>query len=123
MIVVFLDRTHLLFYRSVNGIFTSVFIPLLLYCLKVKKKANIRNINNQVLHPTRNTIWESDINAKKHHTIERQEVSPFSAGDHNAARISYYRVIKAKTSNINNKKDPQNQLPTNLIFTKKKCSN
>ena len=35
---------------------------------KVKKKAKIRNRYNQVPHLTRDTIWESDKNTRKHHT-------------------------------------------------------
>ena len=31
-------------------------------------------------------MWESDKNTRKHHTQESQEVSPFPAGDHKAAR-------------------------------------
>ena len=32
------------------------------------------------------TIWESDKNTRKHHTQERQKVSPFPAGDDKVAR-------------------------------------
>ena len=32
------------------------------------------------------TIWESDINTRKHHKQENQEVSQSTAGDHEAAR-------------------------------------
>ena len=45
--------------------------------LKVKK-TKIRN--NQVPHLTRDTIWESDKNTRKHHSQESQGVSPFPAG-------------------------------------------
>ena len=34
---------------------------------KVKKNAKIRNQYNQVPHLTRDTIWESDKNARNHH--------------------------------------------------------
>ena len=51
-----------------------------------RKKARIRNRYNQVLHMTQDTIWESDKNTRKHHRQESQEVSPFPAGDHKAAR-------------------------------------
>ena len=50
------------------------------------KKAKIRNRYNQVPHLTRDTIWESGKNTRKHHTQEIQEVSLFPAGDHKAAR-------------------------------------
>ena len=53
---------------------------------KVMKNAKIRNRYNQVPHHTRDTIWESDKNTRKHHTQESQEFSPFLAGDHKAAR-------------------------------------
>ena len=52
----------------------------------VKKKAKRRNLYNQVPHLTKDTIWESGKNTRKHHTQESQEVSPFPAGDHKAAR-------------------------------------
>ena len=32
------------------------------------------------------TIWISGKNTRKHHTQENQEVSPFPAGDHKAAK-------------------------------------
>ena len=53
--------------------------------MKVKKKAKIRNRYNQKPHLTRDTILESDKYTRKHHTQNSQEVSPFPAGDHNAA--------------------------------------
>ena len=52
---------------------------------KSKKKAKIRNRYNQVQHLTRDTLWESDKNTRKHHTQESKEASPFPAGDHKAA--------------------------------------
>ena len=52
--------------------------------LKVRKKAKIRNQNNQAPHLTQETTWESDKNTIKHHIQESQEVSPFPAGDHKA---------------------------------------
>ena len=39
-------------------------------------------------------IWESDKNTSKHHTQERQEVSPFPAFDHKAARNRQVCIIK-----------------------------
>ena len=59
---------------------------------------------NQVPHLTRDTIWEGDKNTRKHHTNESQEVSPFPAGDHKAARNRQDNLTKTKP---NNKKDPQ----------------
>ena len=52
------------------------------YSLRVKKEERIRNRYNQVPHlkHDKNTI------ARKRHTPESQEVSPFSAGDHKATR-------------------------------------
>ena len=52
--------------------FENVFLGFYYY---VKTKTNIRNRNNQVPHLTRDTIWESDKNTKKHYIQESQEVS------------------------------------------------
>ena len=53
---------------------------------KVRKKAKIRNRYNQVPYLTKDAIWESGKNTRKRHIQESQEVSPFPAGDHKAAR-------------------------------------
>ena len=53
---------------------------------KVRNKTKIRNRYNQIPHPTQDTIWENDKNTRKHYIRESQEVSPFPAGDHKAAR-------------------------------------
>ena len=37
---------------------------------------------------------EIDKNTRKHHTQERQDVSPFPAGDHKAARKRQGSIIK-----------------------------
>ena len=55
--------------------------------IQVRKKAKIWNRYNKVPHLTQDTTWESDKNARKHHILESQEVSPFPAGDHKAAMI------------------------------------
>ena len=55
---------------------------------KVERKAKIRNRCNQVPYLTQNTIRESDKNTRKYNIQESQEVSPFTAGDHKAARNS-----------------------------------
>ena len=55
---------------------------------KVRKKAMIRNRYN------RPKTRESDKNTRKHHTQERQDVSPFPAGDHKAARKRQGSIIK-----------------------------
>ena len=49
-----------------------------------EKDKVIRNRYNQVPYLTKNTIWESDKNTRKHHAQESQEVSPFHADDHKA---------------------------------------
>ena len=54
--------------------------------MKVRKKVKINNRYNQVPHLTWDTIWETDINTRKDHTQESQEVCTFPAGDHKAAR-------------------------------------
>ena len=46
--------------------------------------ARIRKRYNQVPHPTQDTTWESKKNTLNI-TNKSQEVSPFPAGDHNAA--------------------------------------
>ena len=60
---------------------------------KVRKKAKIIYRYDQVPHLTRDTIWESDKNTKRH-TQENQDVSPFPAGDHKAARNRQNSIIK-----------------------------
>ena len=60
------------------------FLTIML-CVKVRKKAKIRNRYNQAQHLTKDTTWKSDKNTIKRHIQERQEVSPFPAGDHKAA--------------------------------------
>ena len=70
----------------------------------VKKKAKIKNRYNQVPHLTRDTIWESDKNTRKHRIQESQEVSRFPAGDDKAARNRQDSIIK---TNVKHKKDPQ----------------
>ena len=59
--------------------------------IKVKKKAEGRNRYSQVHvpHLTRDTRWENDKSIRKQHIQENQEVSPYPAGDHNAARNRY----------------------------------
>ena len=39
---------------------------------QVKKKVKVRNGYNQVPHPTRDTIWESDKNIRKYKKQERE---------------------------------------------------
>ena len=51
-----------------------------------KKKVTIRNRYNHIAHLTQDTLWESDKITREHQTQESQEVSPFPAGDHKAAR-------------------------------------
>ena len=52
----------------------------------VEMKAKIKNRYNQVQYLTRNTVWESDKNTRKHNSQESQEVNPFPADNHEAAR-------------------------------------
>ena len=63
---------------------------------KSERKAKIRNLYIQVPHLTRNTIWENDKNTSKHNIQESQEVSPFSAGYHKAARNIQDSITKTK---------------------------
>ena len=55
------------------------------YLIKVRKKAKIRNLYNQVPHLTQDTIWESDKSIRKHYKQKSQAFSPFQAGDHKAS--------------------------------------
>ena len=68
--------------------------------IKVERKAKIRNRYNQVQQLTRNNIWESGKNTSKHNTQESQEVSPFPAGDHKAARNRLYIYSITKTTRV-----------------------
>ena len=52
------------------------------------------NQYNQVPHTTRDTIWESDKNTRKHNTKESQEASLFPACDHKAARYRQDSLTK-----------------------------
>ena len=81
MIVVFPDHNHL----------------LLVELQKVRKKAKIRNGYNQVPHLTRDTIWKTDKNTRKQHTLDGEDVSPFIADDHKAARNRHDSITKANT--------------------------
>ena len=67
---------------------------IILVILQVKIKAKIRNRYNQVSQLTRETIWKSDKTIRKLDTQESQEVSPFPAGDHKAARNRQESIIK-----------------------------
>ena len=53
---------------------------------QVERKANVRNRYSQVQCLTLNTLWENDKNTRIHTEQEREEVSPFPAGEHQAAR-------------------------------------
>ena len=70
--------------------------------MKVRKKANIRNRNNQVPHQTQDTIWESDKKTRKHHIQEGQEVSPFQAGDRRVARNRQVSMTDKHATQITN---------------------
>ena len=67
----------------------------------------IRNRYIQVPYMTQNTRWESDKNTRKHNTQESQEVSPFPAKDHKAARIRQDSITK-----INKKKGSTKEAPS-----------
>ena len=65
---------------------------------KVRKKAKIRNRYNEVPHLTQDTTWErgQKTHTRKHHIQESQEVSPFPADDHKAARNRYDSMTDTK---------------------------
>ena len=54
-------------------------------------KAKIENRYNQVLHMTKDMVWECDKNTRKHHIQGSQEVSLFRTGDHKATRNTHDR--------------------------------
>ena len=64
----------------------------------------IRNRHNQVPDMTQDIVWKSDKNTRRHHTHESQEISPFRAGDHKAARNTKYTTTKT-TMKHKNKND------------------
>ena len=45
---------------------------------------------------TRNTIWESDKNTRKHGKQESQEVSSFPGGEHKASSNRHDSITKIK---------------------------
>ena len=75
--------------------------------IQVSKKAKIRKRYNQV-HLTQDTTLESDKNTRKYHIQESQEVSPFTAGSHKAAKK---RQESIQTRNMNNKKGSTKEAP------------
>ena len=88
--------------NAADYIYKKFFLPLFFifwkqYVIKVRKMAKIKSRHNQVPHLTHVT------NTRKRHIQEIQEVSPFPASDHWAAR--HRQVNTAKTNT--NKKDPQ----------------
>ena len=62
--------------------------------IEVMREGKIRNRYNQVPYLTRNTIWESDKNKRKHNTQESQEISPIPSGDYKDARYRQYSITK-----------------------------
>ena len=50
----------------------------LIFHMKRRKWAKNRNQYNQVPHLTQDTIWQSDKNTRKHHTIKRAKRSALS---------------------------------------------
>ena len=65
----------------------------------------ISNRYNQVPHLTQNTTWESD-KTQLNISNESQEVSPFPAGDHNAAMNRRESMTNTRHT-VKNTNDPQ----------------
>ena len=82
---------------------------------EVRKKAKIRNRYNQVPRLTKDIVWESNKNTRKHHTHESQEVSPFPSGDQKVAKNRHGSMAKTST---NIKKDPQQKHRLGIVSTK-----
>ena len=100
---VFFSSDYLFFYdlsNCVNLIRLIFYYDAFHNFVKERKEAKIRNRYNQVPHPTQNTVWESDKYTAKRYIHESQEVSPFQAGDHKAAR---HRQDNMKKTNKNKK--------------------
>ena len=57
------------------------------------------NRYNQVTHLTKDTIWESDKNTRKHHIQESQEVRSFPTGNLKAASNRDGSMAKINTKN------------------------
>ena len=70
---------------------------------KVRKTAKVRKRYNQVLHLTQDITWESNKNTINI-TNKSQEVSPFPAGDRNAAMNRRESMRNTRHKNTN---DPQ----------------
>ena len=68
--------------------------------MKVNQKAMIRKQYNQVAHLARDTIWESDKNTRKNNPRYREEISPFPAGDHKAARNRQDNITKTNIKSM-----------------------
>ena len=75
----------------------------------VWKKTKNRNIYDQVPHLTREAIWESHKNTRKHHTQESQEINSFPAGDHKAARTRQDSITKTNTKHKQQKGSTKKQ--------------
>ena len=67
---------------------------------KVRKEAKIKKRYNQVPHLTQDTTWESNKNTINI-TNKSQEVSPFPAGDYNAAMNRRKSMRNTRHKNTN----------------------
>ena len=76
-------RQVLLYHQKVSGYGQEIPQSHTADLLKVSKGAKIRSRYNQVPHPTQDTNGKVT-NSQLDTTNERQEVSPFPAGDHKA---------------------------------------
>ena len=74
--------------------------------MKVRKAAKIRN------HTLRRIPHEKETKTKLNITNKSQEISPFSAGDHKAARNRRESTI---TRDINNTNDPQKKYHIGMV--------
>ena len=74
-------------------------------CIKVRKAAKIRKLYNQKPHLPQDTTWESNKNTI-YITNKSQYVSPFPAGDHNAAMNRRESMRNTKKHNWSTKDLP-----------------
>ena len=74
-------------------------------CLESKEECKYQESIKSSTTPDPRHVWESDKYTRSHHIQESQEVSPFPAGYHKAARNRQYSMTKTNTNN--KKKYPQ----------------
>ena len=70
-------------------------IRVFTFIVKVRKETTVRNRYNQTPDPGHHIV-KGKKNTRKYHTQKSQEVIPFLAGDHKAARNRQYDMTNIK---------------------------